>query len=171
MRRVLLIIFWIAGIGSLCYANPIDIPLIVAGAETGLIADGPKGSTPDPFDPNQIRATLIGNTLHIEKDAGTDSYVVIQECQKERMTETYYDLKSGTIIYPITRPGQYVIRISSSGKDYTGCLQVNEIYVCNSNGQRLDYFPDSSGGVPYGLSFVLLETSLGITTSKFYRFP
>ncbi len=170
MRRLLLIIFWIAGIGSLCYANSIDIPLMESRVELGY-EDGPKGSTPDPSDPNQIRATLIGNTLRIEKDAGTDSYVVIQECQKERMTETYYDLKSGTIIYPITRPGQYVIRISSPGKDYTGCLQVNEIYVCNSNGQRLDYFPDSSDGVPYGFSFVLLETSLGITTSKFYRFP
>ena len=170
MRRVLLIILWIAGIGSLYAADSIDIPLMVSRVEYSY-GDGPKGSTPDPSDPNQIRATLIGNTLRIEKDAGTDSYVVIQECQKERMTETYYDLKSGTIIYPITRPGQYVIRISSRGKDYIGCLQVHEIYVCNNNGQRLDHFPDSSSGIPNGFSFIRLETSLGTTTSKFYRFP
>ena len=170
MRRVLLIILLIAGIGSLYSANSIDIPLMVSMFEN-IYGDGPTGSTSDPPDPNQIRATLIGNTLRIEKEADMNSYVVIRECQKERISESSYDLKSGTIIYPITRPGQYVIRISSPGNDYTGCLQVNEIYVCNSNGQRLDCFPDSSGGVPYGLSFVLLETSLGITTSKFYRFP
>ena len=75
MRRLLLIIFWIAGIGSLCYANSIDIPLMESRVEFSY-GDGPKGSTPDP-----------------------------------------------------------------------------------------------SGGVPYGLSFVILETSLGTTTSKFYRFP
>lgn len=170
MRRLLLIIFWIAGIGSLCYANSIDIPLMESMVEFSY-GDGPKGSTPDPSDPNQIRATLIGNTLRIEKEADMNSYVVIRECQEERISESSYDLKSGTIIYPITRPGLYVIRISSPGKDYTGCLQVNAIYVCNSNGQRLDHFPDPSGGVPYGLSFVILETSLGTTTSKFYRFP
>ena len=100
-----------------------------------------------------------------------NSYVVIRESQKEIMNEAYYNLSSGTIVYPITRPGQYVIRINSRGKDYIGCLQVHEIYVCNNNGQRLDYFPDSSSGMPNGFSFIRLETSLGTTTSKFYRIP
>lgn len=170
MRRVLLIILWIAGIGSLYAANSIDIPLMESRVEYSY-ADGPKGSTPDPPDPNQIRATLTGNTLRIEKDADMNSYVVIRESQKEIMNEAYYNLSSGTIVYPITRPGQYVIRISSRGKDYIGCLQVHEIYVCNNNGQRLDHFPDSSSGMPNGFSFIRLETSLGTTTSKFYRIP
>ena len=170
MRRVLLIILWIAGIGSLYAANSIDIPLMVSRVEYSY-ADGPKGSTPDPPDPNQIRATLTGNTLRIEKEADMNSYVVIRESQKEIMNEAYYNLSSGTIVYPITRPGQYVIRISSPGKDYIGCLQVHEIYVCDSNGQRLDHFPDSSSGMPNGFSFIRLETSLGTTTSKFYRIP
>ena len=60
MRRLLLIIFWIAGIGSLCYANSIDIPLMESMVEFSY-GDGPKGSTPDPSDPNQIRATLSGH--------------------------------------------------------------------------------------------------------------
>jgi len=80
-------------------------------------------------------------------------------------------LSNGAIDYPITGPGQYVIRISSPKKDYIGCLQVHEIYVCDSNGQRLDHFPDSSSGMPNGFSFIRLETSLGTTTSKFYRIP
>ena len=170
MRRVLLIILWIAGIGSLYADNSIDIPLMVSRVEYSY-ADGPKGSTPDPPDPNQIRATLTGNTLRIEKEADMNSYVVIRECQKEIMNEAYYNLSSGTIVYPITGPGQYVIRKSKKKKDYIGCLQVHEIYVCDSNGQRLDHFPDSSSGMPNGFSFIRLETSLGTTTSKFYRIP
>ena len=170
MRRVLLIILWIAGIGSLYAANSIDIPLMVSRVEYSY-ADGPKGSIPDPPDPNQIRATLTGNTLRIEKDADMNSYVVIRECQKERISESSYSLSNGAIDYPITGPGQYVIRISSPKKDYIGCLQVHEIYVCDSNGQRLDHFPDSSSGMPNGFSFIRLETSLGTTTSKFYRIP
>ena len=170
MRRVLLIILWIAGIGSLYAANSIDIPLMVSRVEYSY-ADGPKGSIPDPPDPNQIRATLTGNTLRIEKDADMNSYVVIRECQKERISESSFSLSNGAIDYPITGPGQYVIRISSPKKDYIGCLQVHEIYVCDSNGQRLDHFPDSSSGMPNGFSFIRLETSLGTTTSKFYRIP
>ena len=170
MRRLLLIIFWIAGIGSLCYANSIDIPLMESRVEFSY-GDGPKGSTPDPPDPNQIRATLTGNTLRIEKEADMNSYVVIRECQKERISESSFSLSNGAIDYPITGPGQYVIRISSRGNDYIGCLQVHEIYVCNNNGQRLDHFPDSSSGMPNGFSFIRLETSLGTTTSKFYRIP
>ncbi len=170
MRRVLLIILLIAGIGSLYSANSIDIPLMASMVEIGY-GDGSTRSTPDPPDPNQIRATLTGNTLRIEKDADMNSYVVIRESQKEIMNEAYYNLSSGTIVYPITRPGQYVIRISSQGKDYIGRLQVHEIYVCNNNGQRLDHFPDSSSGMPNGFSFIRLETSLGTTTSKFYRIP
>ena len=80
MRRVLLIILWIAGIGSLYAANSIDIPLMVSRVEYSY-ADGPKGSIPDPPDPNQIRATLNGNTLRIEKDADMNSYVVIRKSQ------------------------------------------------------------------------------------------
>ena len=170
MRRVLLIILWIAGIGSLYAANSIDIPLMVSMFET-IYGDGPKGSTPDPPDPNQIRATLTGNTLRIEKEADMNSYVVIRECQKEKISESSFSLSNGAIDYPITGPGQYVIRISSRGKDYIGCLQVHEIYVCNNNGQRLDHFPDSSSGMPNVFSFIRLETSLGTTTSKFYRIP
>ena len=170
MRRVLLIILWIASIGSLYAANSIDIPLMVSRVEYSY-EDGPKGSTPDPSDPNQIRATLIGNTLRIEKEADMNSYVVIRECQKERISESSYSLSNGAIDYPVTGPGQYVIWISSPKKDYIGCLQVHEIYVCDSNGQRLNGFTDSSRGVSYGFSFVRLVTSLGTTTSKFYRFP
>ena len=170
MRRVLLIILWIAGIGSLYAANSIDIALMVSRVEYSY-ADGPKGSTPDPPDPNQIRATLTGNTLRIEKEADMNSYVVIRERQKERISESSFSLSNGAIDYPITGPGQYVIRISSPKKDYIGCLQVHEIYVCDSNGQRLDHFPDSSSGMPNGFSFIRLETSLGTTTSKFYRIP
>lgn len=168
MRKILFIILWIAGIGSLYSANSIEIPLI----EIGLYADSPKGSTPDPSDPNQIRAALTGNTLRIEKNADGDTYeIVIQERLKEGMNEAYYNLTTGAIVHPITRVGQYIICISSLKGEYIGCLQVNAIYVCGSNGQRLDCFPDAAGGVLNGFSVVTLETSLGTTTSKFFRLP
>ena len=51
MRRVLLIILLIAGIGSLYSANSIDIPLMVSMVDIAY-GDGSTRSTPDPPDPN-----------------------------------------------------------------------------------------------------------------------
>ena len=60
--------------------------------------DGPTGSTPDPTDPNQFRASLSGNTLFIQTQKDAVSYVVIQEEQTNRNNEDYfYGLSYGEI--------------------------------------------------------------------------
>ena len=73
MRKLLLIGFLSFFCLSLLADGRLDIPLTMYVVKL-MPLDGPTGSTPDPTDPNQFRASLSGNTLLIETQKGTVSY-------------------------------------------------------------------------------------------------
>ena len=136
--------------------------------------DGPTGSTPDPTDPNQFRASLSGNTLFIQTQKDAVSYVVIQEEQTNRNNEDYfYGLSYGEISCPITHAGLYTIRIGYWKTDFTGSLRVKRIIIADLNGhlmcgsgQNVDI-----SQLPPGYYFLRVETTSGSTTYKFYKRP
>ena len=139
-----------------------------------LQQDGPTGSTPDPTDPNQFRASLTGNTLFIQTQKEAVSYVVIQEEQSNRNNEDYfYGLSYGEISCPITHTGLYSIRIGCWKTDFTGSLWVKRIIVADWNG-HLMFASDRNVDIsqlPPGYYFLRVETTLGSTTYKFYKRP
>lgn len=137
-----------------------------------LQQDGPTGSTPDPTDPNQFRASLTGNTLFIQTQKDAVSYVVIQEEQTNRNKEDYfYGLSYGEISCLITRPGQYTIRIGYWKTDFIGHLWVKKITVVDINGHLWGSTLEMINEMPEGFYIVRIETSLGNTMLKFYKKP
>lgn len=153
--------------------DTISIPLTMAVFQF-MPQDGPTGSTPDPTDPNQFRASLTGNKLLIETQKNAVSYVVIQETQSNYNNEDYfYTLSYGAVSCPITRPGNYTIRIGYWTTDFIGSLQVKKIVLSDLNGHILS--PDGQEtditALPSGFYFLRVETSLGTTSYKFYKQP
>lgn len=140
-----------------------------------LQQDGPTGSTPDPTDPNQFRASLTGNTLFIQTQKNAVSYVVIQEEQTNRNNEDYfYGLSYGEISCPITHAGLYIIRIGCWKTDFTGYLRVERIILYDWNGHLMNTFYRQNVDftqLPPGYYFLRVETTLGSTTYKFYKRP
>ena len=170
MRRIGLVIGCLLCIVSL-YAsnNTIDIPLRMSVFQY-LPMDGPTGSTPDPTDPNQFRASLTGNTLLIETQAGQVSYVVIQEKESEQKDEDYfYSLSFGSVQCPITHAGLYMIRIGYWQTDFTGVLRVLSVRLYDFNGHLLAERLDQTSTLPPGWYIMRVETSTGTTTTKFYQ--
>ena len=137
--------------------------------------DGPTGSTPDPTDPNQFRASLSGNTLFIQTQKDAVSYVVIQEEQTNRNNEDYfYGLSYGEISCPITHAGLYIIRIGYWKTDFTGSLRVKRIIIADLNGHLMNTYYRQNvdlSQLPPGYYFLRVETTLGTTTYKFYKRP
>ena len=84
--RKLLYIFLLFFSVSMMANDTIQIPLTMSVFQL-LPQDGPTGSTPDPADPNQFRASLTGNTLLLCTQNNAVSYVVIQETESERYGE------------------------------------------------------------------------------------
>ena len=137
--------------------------------------DKPTGSTPDPTDPNQFRASLSGNTLFIQTQKDAVSYVVIQEEQTNRNNEDYfYGLSYGEISCPITHAGLYTIRIGYWKTDFTGSLRVKRIIIADLNGHLMNTYYQQNvelSQLPPGYYFLRVETTLGTTTYKFYKRP
>ena len=133
--------------------------------------DDPTGSTPDPTDPNQFRATLTGNILHIDTQQDAVSYVVIREQSSDRQGEDYfYSISFGEVECVITHPGLYTIEIGCWKTDFVGQIAVRGINYYAFDGSLI-------GVAPYqpveGLGAYILRvtTSLGITTTKIYQKP
>ena len=171
MRRIVSVIVLLAGLLP-CRAadNTIEIPLQMTAFQFAPM-DGPIGSTPDPTDPNQFRASLTGNTLHIETQEGAVSSVVIQETQSERQGENYfYDRSFGSITCPITRAGEYIIRIGYWTTDFIGFLCVTDLVVTDFNGRFITNRIDPAG-LPAGSYIIRLNTKSGVTTSKIFKLP
>lgn len=166
MRKCLLFIGILCAL-CLTAGNTIDIPLTMSIATA--FADGPTGSTPDPTDPNQFRASLTGNILLIHTPENTVSFVVIQEIDSERKNEDYfYSVSTGTISCPITRTGVYTIRIGCWNRDYVGFLRVTNIGLYDLNGHYWGKSLDMTKELPNGYYILRLNTNIGMTSIKFH---
>lgn len=167
MRRTGLVILLCCLFATLHATNTIDIPLHMSVVQF-LPADKPTGSTPDPTDPNQFRASLVGNTLLIETQADQVSYVVIQESESERNNEDYfYGLSFGSIQCPITHAGLYSIHIGYWNTDFTGTLRVLRLSLFDFNGRLQSTRLDKTGKYEPGWYILRVETNAGTTTTKF----
>ncbi len=172
-KRLIFIVFLCFVSFSIRANDTISIPLKMS-VFAYMPMDGPTGSTPDPTDPNQFRASLSGNTLFIQTQKEAVSYVVIQEEQSNRNNEDYfYGLSYGEISCPITHTGLYSIRIGCWKTDFTGSLWVRRIIVADWNG-HLMFASDRNVDIsqlPPGYYFLRVETTLGPTTYKFFKRP
>lgn len=169
MRRTLLYILLFCSV--FCYAknDTIPIPLRMSVFEL-LPQDGPTGSTPDPTDPNQFRASLIGNTLFIETQKDAVSYVVIREAQSEAKGEDYFfGISHDTISCPITHAGVYGIQIGYWNTDFIGYLMVEKFYLLDFNGHLWGESLYDIQALPAGFYVLRLKTPRGTTTTKFYK--
>ncbi len=156
-------------IPALAVNDTISIPLKMSTFQLAPM-DGPTGSTPDPTDPNQFRASLVGNTLLIETQAGQVSYVVIQESESERKDEDYfYGVSFGSVQCPITHAGYYTIHIGYWNTDFTGYLRVLRLALYDFNGRLVSTRLDPTGILLPGWYIMRVETNAGITTTKFHR--
>lgn len=169
-KRLLYIVLFFA---SACWAesNTIYVPLTMSVFNC-MPQDGPTGSTPDPTDPNQFRASLTGNTLLIETQKDAVSYVVVQETASERAGEDYfYSISYGSVSCPITRIGNYTIQIGYWKTDFTGHLLVQRITLVDFNGHVWATSLEQLNTLPSGFYILRVETNVGTTMSKFYKHP
>lgn len=163
---------WMVYIGLLFSAclmasqNTIQIPLYMSEFR-GSPADNPTGSTPDPTDPTQFRASLTGNTLTIETQVGEVSYVVVTETQSERNNEDYFfGLSDGVITCPITRQGHYTIYIGHWKTDFKGDIYVYDLSIWDLCGRLVQNQTIDVPALNPGSYAIYLRTTLGKTSSK-----
>lgn len=169
MRKLLLSILFLSLIVPTWANDTIPIPLTMS-VFSYLPMDNPTGSTPDPTDPNQFRASLTGNTLLIRTQQDAVSYVVVQETASEQAGQDYfYDLSYGTITCPITRTGDYTIRIGYWKTDFVGHLQVTRITLVDLNGRLWGTSLESLNLLPAGYYVLQVETNIGTTMTKFFK--
>ena len=170
MRRFLLLI-WLCLTAALLLAadNTISIPLRMS-VFNYMTNDNPTGSTPDPTDPNQFRASLTGNKLLIETQHGAVSFVVIQnETSINTGNEYFYQVSYDSVTCPITQAGTYLIQIGCWKTNFNGTLRVQKVALYDLHGILLDTNLADIDKLPSGFYIIRLETDLGITTTKFYR--
>ena len=171
MRKTGLTILFLLLVICLMANNTISIPLQMSVFHY-VTLDKPTGSTPDPTDPNQFRASLTGNTLLIKTQEDAVSYVAVQETESDRQGEDYFfAISYGSVSCPITRAGYYTIRIGYWNTDFIGYLWVKKITVVDINGHLWNASLEKINELPEGLYIVRLETSLGNTMYKFYKKP
>jgi len=171
MRKVCFIGLLLYGAFIWASDNTIAIPLQISYMSY-MPQDSPTGSTPDPTDPNQFRASLTGNILHIETQKESVSYVVVQETQSDRQGEDYfYSLCYGTVDCTITHPGIYTIYIGYWKTDFIGKITVYSMDKYAFNGQGIQLGKRSYNERPGDCFFIQLRTSLGITTAKICQLP
>jgi len=169
MRKLLLSILFFSLIVPAWANDTIPIPLTMS-VFPYLPMDKPDGSTPDPTDPNQFRASLTGNTLLIRTQQDAVSYVVVQETASEQAGQDYfYDLSYGTVTCPITRTGDYTIRIGCWKTDFVGHFQVTRITLVDFNGRLWGTSLESLNLLPAGYYVLQVETNIGTTMTKFFK--
>ena len=171
MRKLLLSILFLSLIVPAWANDTIPIPLTMS-VFPYLPMDKPDGSTPDPTDPNQFRASLTGNILLIQTQQDAVSYVVVQETASEQAGQDYfYDLSYGSLSCPITRTGNYIIRIGYWKTDFIGRLWVKKITLVDLNGHLWGTSLEHLNSLPAGFYVLRLETNIGTTTTKFFQRP
>ena len=170
MRKTGLLIGLIWLCVPLWATKAIEIPLSMSVIQF-MPTDNPTGSTPDPTDPNQFRATLTGNTLTVTTQPGLVSFVVIRSDYSERHNEDYfYALSFDSVSCPITRGGTYEIHIGCWNYDFFGKIYVKSVIISDFNGKIFDPKTFNSNGLP-GYYIIRLVTEKGTTSTKILRQP
>ena len=169
LKRLISILFLCLVSFSLWAGDTISIPLKMS-AFAYVPKDEPTGSTPDPTDPNQFRASLTGNTLFIQTQPEAVSFVVIQRAEGGQQSEEYFfALSYGSLSCPITQTGLYIIRIGCWKTDFIGRLYVKNILLTDLNGHYIRNSIPQWNELPQGVYILCVETNLGTSTSKFYK--
>ncbi|MCR5050591.1 MAG: hypothetical protein K6A36_05855 [Paludibacteraceae bacterium] len=167
MRKITLTILLTIGLSHIFAQtnDRIDIPLHTYVTMLKPM-DGPTGSTPDPTDPNQFRASLTGNTLTIYTQSESVSYVAIESDFSEKAGEDYFfSLSTDSVTCTINRPGTYTINIGHWNVDFVGHLQVKSVNWYDFNGKC--YGQNKPAFIP-GMYYILnIQTDKGNSTSKY----
>jgi hypothetical protein len=134
--------------------------------------DSPIGSTPDPTDPNQFTASIVGGKFVITTQSDAFSYVVIQEKLSELQNEDYfYSVSTGKIECPITRTGTYTIEIGYWKTSFLGHITIWDIGVFDINGKRIQSSVPDFKQLQPGVYFIAYQTSLGNSSTKIHLLP
>ena len=165
MRKIGLIIIGLCCFNFVWAIDRLDIPLM-RSVVCLMPQDNPTGSTPDPTDPNQFRASLTGNTLLIETQKETVSYVVIRSDFSDDADEDYFfAISIDSVSCPIDRPGKYTIRIGHWNTDFVGFLEVKELNWFDFNGKN--YGMDKPAWQTGMYYILILQTNLGNSSVKY----
>ena len=168
-KRLIFIAFLCLVSFSIWANDTISIPLKMS-AFAYMPMDGPTGSTPDPTDPNQFRASLTGNNLFIQTQSDAVSFVGIQRTSDSWQSEEYFSaLSYDSLSCPITQTGLYTIRIGCWKTNFIGRLEVKNILLADLNGHYIRNSIPQWSELPPGVYILRVETSLGTTSSKFYK--
>ena len=169
---ILLLIFCALHVPTMAMGeDSIPIPLKMSAFKYAPM-DSPIGSTPDPTDPNQFTASIVGGKFVITTQSNAFSYVVIQEKLSELQNEDYfYSVSTGKIECPITRTGTYTIEIGYWKTSFLGHITIWDIGVFDINGKRIQpSIPDLKQLQP-GVYFIAYQTSLGNSSTKIHLLP
>lgn len=169
---ILLLIFCALHVPTIAMGeDSIPIPLKMSAFKYAPM-DSPIGSTPDPTDPNQFSASIVGGKFVITTQSDAFSYVVIQEKLSELQNEDYfYSVSTGKIECPITRTGTYTIEIGYWKTSFLGHITIWDIGVFDINGKRIQpSIPDLKQLQP-GVYFIAYQTSLGNSSTKIHLLP
>lgn len=168
MRKIALYIVLLGWLVPMTAANSIEIPLTMKTVQF-MRQDNPTGSTPDPTDPNQFRVTLTGNTLTVRTQKDAVSFVVIRSNFCETRNEDYfYSLSFDSVTCTINQPGRYGIYIGHWNTDFIGSITVERVTLSDFIGKIYD----SSmllAPLPRGMYIIILETNIGVTSTKILR--
>lgn len=175
LRELTCIFLLLFGVHVMASNNTISIPLRMVEYTMSIPhapLDNPTGSTPDPTDPNQFRASLTGNTLLIETQTGQLSYVVINEQESEAKGEDYFvGYSYGSVSCPLTRAGIYTIRIGYWQTDFVGSISVKNLYVWDMSGKIIRTRTNDLNTLPPGVYIICLNTPIGNTSTKISILP
>jgi hypothetical protein len=151
--------------------DSIPIPLRMSAFKYAPM-DSPIGSTPDPTDPNQFTASIVGGKFVITTQSDAFSYVVIRETQSEANNEDYfYSISTGQVECPITHTGTYTIEIGYWKTSFLGHITIWDIGVFDINGKRIQLsIPDFKQLQP-GVYYIAYQTSLGNSSTKIHLLP
>lgn len=151
--------------------DSIPIPLRMSAFKYAPM-DSPIGSTPDPTDPNQFTASIVGGKFVITTQSDAFSYVVIQEKLSELQNEDYfYSVSTGKIECPITRTGTYTIEIGYWKNTFVGHVVIRDIAVFDFNGKRIQSSVPNLKQLQPGVYFIAYQTSLGNSSTKIHLLP
>lgn len=151
--------------------DSIPIPLRMSAFKYAPM-DSPIGSTPDPTDPNQFTASIVGGKFVITTQSDAFSYVVIQEKLSELQNEDYfYSVSTGKIECPITRTGTYTIEIGYWKTSFLGHITIWDIGVFDINGKRVQSSVPDFKQLQPGVYFIAYQTSLGNSSTKIHLLP
>lgn len=169
---ILLLIFCALYVPTMAMGeDSIPIPLKMSAFKYAPM-DSPIGSTPDPTDPNQFTASIVGGKFVITTQSNAFSYVVIQEKLSELQNEDYfYSVSTGKIECPITRTGTYTIEIGYWKTSFLGHITIWDIGVFDINGKRIQSSVPDFNQLQPGVYFIAYQTSLGNSSTKIHLLP